>query len=71
MTSERAWELWRRWYGTAEIRKPPTEAALWKCLRVDLATWTEAAAIVKREKEEKKGQVQVFTCHRGGRGGRR
>lgn len=65
MTVEEAFELHRKWFGTAEIRKPPDNNQLRRILRVTRETWDEAERIVAEERERRKNDVQIFVCRRG------
>jgi hypothetical protein len=71
MTTEEAFDLHRKWFGTAETRKPPTDNDLRRYLVVTREVWDEAERLVAEEREKRRkafeGKVQIFVCGRGQR----
>ena len=64
MTPQEAFALWRRWYGTAERRKPPTDNDLRRWLAVTRETWDAAAVIVQTERAKVDGHSVFWRCCR-------
>ncbi len=64
MNDDEALALYRKWYGTAEIRKPPEDWQLKKYLGVDRATWESAVYLVSQQRRRAERQSVVKLCRR-------